>query len=116
MKNIFKKKRSFVIIVVALLVLLGFAGVKYNWFSNLIEKVVPETPKSAFRYTELDDGTIEICGLEGRNYTEIKVPNEINGKSVTSIGENAFEFCYRLKNITIPDTLKKTEDGGYELK
>ncbi|MDE7225654.1 MAG: leucine-rich repeat protein, partial [Ruminococcus sp.] len=37
---------------------------------------------------------------------KIVIPAEIDGLPVTSIGENAFAFCYNLTSITIPDSVK----------
>lgn len=75
-------------------------------------------------YNEKDDGTIEIAAYKGSD-TELVIPSEINGKTVTSIGESAFErssiinlhipasvmsigddvfrWCYTLENITVSE-------------
>ena len=42
-----------------------------------------------FEYSVLDDGTVEITGYSGSEET-IDIPGKIDGKSVTSIGSNAF--------------------------
>ena len=80
-----------------------------------------------FEYKVKDDGTIEILGYIGNN-TTLYIPNTINGIEVTSIGNSAFyhdtyitkviiadgvkyfepcafECCYSLKSITIPDSV-----------
>ncbi len=63
-----------------------------------------------YKYTVLDDSTVEITGYNDSD-TEIVIPSEIEGKSVTSIGAWAFNGCTGLTSITIPDGV--TSIGGY---
>ncbi len=44
-----------------------------------------------YKYSVLADGTVEITGYTG-SATEIEIPAAIDGKSVTSIGNSAFEI------------------------
>ncbi|MCC8072753.1 MAG: leucine-rich repeat protein, partial [Clostridiales bacterium] len=57
---------------------------------------------SDFEYEVLDDGTAEITGYSGTE-TDITIPSTIDGYTVTSIGDYAFEFNDDLTSITIPD-------------
>jgi uncharacterized protein YjdB len=79
---------------------------------------------SDFTYKELSDGTIEITGYTGTDL-DVTIPGTINQKTVSSIGINAFEDksvtsviipegvttinqqafynCQKLKSITIPE-------------
>ena len=41
-----------------------------------------------------------------RKGRDVVIPSEIDGKSVTSIGNRAFEFCDGLTSITIPRSVK----------
>ncbi|MBO5372559.1 MAG: leucine-rich repeat protein [Lachnospiraceae bacterium] len=63
-----------------------------------------------FRYKVLEDGTIEITGLEDYSVKELIIPSEIDGKKVTSIGEEAFYGEY-ITSVEIPDTV--THIGDY---
>ncbi len=85
-----------------------------------------------FEYKELWNGSIGITKYNG-NDTDVVIPAEINGKSVTSveanafdscglqsitipkgvtnIGEWAFRGCYRLESITIPESV--ADIGGH---
>ena len=55
-------------------------------------------------YNVLDDGTVEITKYKGAD-TEVVIPAEIDGKTVTSIGGYAFYNCINVKHITLPDSI-----------
>ena len=57
-----------------------------------------------YEYSLLDDGTVEISKYVG-NDSDVTIPDEIDGKKVTSIGENAFVNCNSLISILIPNTV-----------
>ncbi len=66
-----------------------------------------------FEY-EIKDGTATITGYTGEA-TEIVIPEEIGGNTVTAIGERA--FIYKLNReitkVTIPDTVKVIADEAF---
>lgn len=73
--------------------------------------VLPAAAETSGDYTYqiLDNGTVEITGYSGSD-TELVIPSEIEGKSVTSIGLYAFDgienmACERLESVTIPDSV-----------
>ncbi len=54
-----------------------------------------------YTYVELDDGTIEIRSYTGkRRY--ITIPDTIDGKTVSSIGDFAFQNQSRLRTVNLP--------------
>ena len=63
------------------------------------------TDGACFVVNELDDGTVEITGYAGNSATCV-IPDEIHGKKVTKIGENAFRDRTELTSVTIPDSVK----------
>lgn len=56
-----------------------------------------------FQYDILDDGTIEIKKYTGSNGA-VDIPSTIDGKAVTSIGNDAFQYC-EILSITIPNSI-----------
>ena len=60
-----------------------------------------ERTDDGFYYEENKDGGITITGYTG-DETELVIPGEIDGKGVTSIGDNAFRDCSSLTSIKIP--------------
>ena len=57
------------------------------------------------KYTELENGTIEITKFVDSTSTDIELPAVIDGKSVTSIRDSAFDSYSSLTNIIFPDSL-----------
>ena len=72
----------------------------------------PGEGESDYTYNALDDGTIEITGYSG-SAENIVIPAQIDGKSVTRIGNDAFEKS-RAKEIVIPDSVTDIEQYAFE--
>ena len=66
-----------------------------------------------FDYEVLEDGTVEITGYTG-NATELTIPSEIEGKSVTSIGDYAFNDCYSLERVAIPSSVEYVTEQAFD--
>ena len=78
----------------------------------------PETPGNEFFIapnTGTEAGTIKItglfCGYE--NLSKISIPKKIGGKTVTKIGDEAFDHCKDLTSVTIPDTVTSIGVGAF---
>lgn len=65
----------------------------------------PEEPLFPCVYILQKDGTIQITEVN-QNIVNAVIPAEIDGYTVTSIGNDAFHGCTRLTSVTIPDTVK----------
>ncbi len=81
---------------------------EYVWYEDAIysnitvyAKWVNEEDGIPFTYVELDDGTMEIRSYTGRR-RYIAVPEYINGKPVTSIGDFAFDGERNLREVDLP--------------
>jgi len=82
---------------------------------NALEKASP-TPvtkvPAGLEYTIKADGTVEITKYTGKE-ANLVLPDVIEGKKVTSIGEQAFAYCYDLAEITLPKNLKTIEGNPF---
>ena len=65
---------------------------------------------STYSYVIEDDGTVTLTRYSGTD-TDIVIPQSIDGKMVTSIGDSAFYICSDLTSITIPEGV--TSIGGW---
>ncbi len=93
---------------------------EYVWYEDefhsdltLYANWVNEEDGIPFTYVELDDGTIEIRSYTGhRRY--ITIPDYIDGKVVSSIGEFAFKGETRLREVKLPKYLKRIRMSAFE--
>ena len=65
-----------------------------------------------FTYDELASGTISITKYSGHD-TKVTIPSEINGKTVTEIGSNAFIKNTDMVDVTIPSTVTYIGDFAF---
>lgn len=91
-----------------------------------LDKLVIEVVDYAWNITELEitlsgshfttsdngDGTVTITGYAGAS-TEETIPAELDGKTVTAIGDNAFAGSI-LSDVTLPDTLTTIGAGAFQ--
>ena len=77
-----------------------------------VSAISAETSASSFYYQENDDGSITITGFNGSE-TDVIIPQEIEGKSVTAIGDYAFYFCKNIINVKIPDSVISVGDAPF---
>lgn len=58
-----------------------------------------------YEYTVLDDGTARIAKYNG-SASELVIPTELDGKTVSAIGQMSFEKCKSITSLTIPSSIK----------
>ncbi|MBR1384228.1 MAG: leucine-rich repeat domain-containing protein [Ruminococcus sp.] len=99
-------KKQFISGLMALSIVFGSAAVLPDGFA-------PQSAITAragmiygdFHYNVLHDvGTLYINEYTGSD-SNIAIPSEIKGNSVTHINDKAFEYCTSLENVTIPDSV-----------
>ncbi len=91
----------------------------YVWYEDefygdltLYASWVNEDDGIPFTYAELDDGTVEIRSYTGhRRY--ITIPDYIDGKVVSSIGEAAFAGETRLREVNLPKYLSRIRRSAF---
>lgn len=81
-----------------------FESMAYNWAVTMGISVKCETPATEFTVGILEDGTCEIINFIG-NSTHVFIPEQISGRRVTSIKNNAFWLCSNLLSVNIPNSV-----------
>ena len=74
-----------------------------------------EQVSNGLRYeVNSDDATITIKGyVEGEDPDKIIIPSTIDGKTVTAIGDKAFQYFNHLSVIELPDTIKTIGNNAF---
>ena len=81
------------------------AGYDYRGSNKTVFNSSYTKGNDTFYYIIKPDDTTEIIGCETTS-TEITVPEEIDGHTVSSIGDYGFAKCSTLNSITIPKNIK----------
>ena len=68
--------------------------------------------EDGLRYTVNDAQECRIVGHEGEPVT-LEIPEEIEGKAVTSIKDNAFIGCMSLETLAIPGSVKEVGEWAF---
>lgn len=69
---------------------------------------------SLFRYNVLEDGTAAITKYVGSE-RDLTIPSEIDGYTVTEIGNEAFDGNTNLTSVTIPDTVTRISSNAFQI-
>ena len=65
-------------------------------------------------YYEIVNGKVTITACKDYASGELSIPSKIEGYSVTSIGDWAFECCEKLTNISIPDSVTVIGEHAFD--
>ena len=98
-------KKIFLILTVAFMSIL--AGCVQN-----SEPVETPGPLSDFEYSENQNGSITITDYLGTD-TDIVIPAEIDGKTVTQIGWEAFAYNEDIVSVEIPDSVTVIDTDAF---
>ncbi len=63
-------------------------------------------------YCLLEDGTAEITRYYG-NEKELSIPEQLDGNTITSIGNSALFCCGKLTSVSIPDSVTSIGDRAF---
>ncbi len=64
---------------------------------------------NTFEYVENEEGNITITKYNNKGETTLEIPSLIDGKTVTTIKEQAFMYSAALTSITIPESITSIE-------
>ena len=67
-----------------------------------------------WQYILREDGTAEITRYSGTE-AGVAVPEELDGKRITGIGDNAFSFCNTFTRVIIPDSVTDVGNNPFLL-
>ncbi|MBQ3668261.1 MAG: leucine-rich repeat domain-containing protein [Clostridia bacterium] len=76
------------------------------------EEEAEEHLSGDYSYVVLEDGTAEITEYSGSDDV-LEIPSELDGLTVTSIGDIAFSWCSSLTAVTIPDSITSIGDFAF---
>lgn len=69
-----------------------------------------------YSYEILNDGTLRLYQYEGTD-TNIVVPDTIDGRKVTVLGNSTFQYCTQasdIESVTLPDSLTTIEKNAFD--
>lgn len=98
-------KRKFVLIWM-LFIILGFVGVLDR--GGKAEGFICGN----YQYNVLEDGTAEITRYTGKE-TKVVVPSELNGHSVSAIGDSAFYLLSSIREIELPQGVEEIGEKAF---
>jgi len=73
---------------------------------------ISEQETDNFTYEVYNNAYIKITGYNGTEHT-VTIPEKIDGKSVTIIGENAFYQKTEMSEILLPSSIETIESGAF---
>lgn len=88
------------------------AGTTAQLLSLMFFLALPAAGLAQYEYIT-NNGTITITGYTG-TVAVLEIPAMIESKSVTVIGDYAFDSCYSLTGVTIPSSITNIMDFAFE--
>ncbi len=66
-----------------------------------------------FTFTELGDGGAELTFADAGGAASLSVPSVLEGKSIVSIGADAFAACAGLRKVTLPSSVERLDADAF---
>lgn len=113
------KKKIISIILAATVV---FSELPYAGANDLFNKADIAYASTTVKKNIKNNGTIKyviekegivVKGCVDEGIKTLTIPEKINGYKVVAIDESAFEDCYRLTKVTLPDSIKRIEKCAF---
>lgn len=82
---------------------------------SVTAKAANAANENDWKWTLLEDGTVKIDYYQGYNKTSVVIPDEINGRKVTSIGAvtNGSVFGQDITEVTIPGSVTNIDANTF---
>lgn len=78
-----------------------------------IDYKVVNAKASDFELSDLPNGTVEIKKFLGFDEVRMIVPNMIEGKKVSGVGNNAYRACTTMKEVLLSEGIEYINDGAF---
>lgn len=92
---------------VLVVLILAIAAVSFS------AQAATEKTSGNFKYVVLSNGTVEITEYNSTFTSSVTIPSKLDGKTVSSIGQAAFQYHHELKTVVIPNTVKSIGHGAF---
>lgn len=76
-------------------------------------KAVLAAQNALFQTNDLSANTSEIAGLNRTTLEKLNIPASLNGKTVVSIGTNAFKNNANLEKVILPESVTNIKSGAF---
>lgn len=94
----------------------AFSFLSFNYVSASVEDTTSTEEAGVtvggFRYVAAENDTVKITGYSGDN-TDLLIPDRIDGKPVSAIGESAF-YVDDFTSVSLPGSVTIIEEGGFK--
>ncbi len=106
-----KKLGSLLLALILIFVMMSSVSFSANSLTATADSI--DDLLNVLDYDVLEDDTIKITRYDSLN-SEYNIPSEIDGHTVTVIGNKAFSNCQALRTVTVPDTVTIIEDKAFD--
>lgn len=109
-----KKSKEILVLILAFAMILLSVN-----FSFAADKLTATTTSNGvtvkWEYELEEDNVVNlVCTNKSEIAGKVEIPSKIDGKTVTTIGNKAFQNCYGMSEVIFPDTLTYIGDYAFE--